>query len=608
MVDALRLTNDSTIADDLELATFNAIAGAQHPSGDWCTYNTPMNGKRVPSHVHIAFQARPGAMFLNCCSVNGPRGFGLVSDWGVMRNDTGLTVNYYGPMSAKVALADGTPVEIEEATDYPIGDTVQMKITPAAAKEFTLALRIPAWSTKTEASINGQPVENVKPGEYLKLKRTWQPGDTITLRLDMSMRYTPGDLEQAGKISVYRGPILLAADSRLTTGQTAPIDVAKLQEAKLVPVNATILAATGQMAPWLVVDVPTTDGKIVRLIDFANAGSTDKDYATWLTASGIRPATPAVWLPLDGAKVGTGPISFIWRKTIAGDDSNQHSTVLISDTPSVDNPIIQYDTTNSHSAIIPAEVTKKLQPGKTYYWKVVTRNAYGTAESCGPNKRFTIDPTITTFIPLCAREDGTVTAAKLQGDVKPDYGQLEDARGWKATNGPTGTANDAIELDGKESRVRYQVFEFPGRDYSMALWVKVNALPTSNMGQIFSAWCRNVDDPLRITVAEGKISARLEAGQAFTTEGIPVDVGHWHHVAVVKNGPKLTLYIDGQPRTSANVPPHIMTSARNFALGGNPNFQGQEYIAASMAHFYLYERALSESEIQKLFGEGQGAK
>ena len=128
MVDALRLTGDPTIADDLELATLNSIAGGQHPSGAWCTYDTPMNGRHVPSHVHIAFQARPGAMFLNCCSVNGPRVFGMLSQWAVMRSGDGLTINYYGPMRRHVALADGTPVAIEEDTTYPVGDTVRLKV------------------------------------------------------------------------------------------------------------------------------------------------------------------------------------------------------------------------------------------------------------------------------------------------------------------------------------------------------------------------------------------------------------------------------------------------------------------------------------------------
>ena len=67
MIDALRLSGNSSIADDLELATLNAVLGSQHPSGAWCTYNTPMNGCRVPSHVAIEFQAREDTPQLNCC-------------------------------------------------------------------------------------------------------------------------------------------------------------------------------------------------------------------------------------------------------------------------------------------------------------------------------------------------------------------------------------------------------------------------------------------------------------------------------------------------------------------------------------------------------------
>lgn len=44
-IDVLRLTGDPTFVDELELATYNAILGAQYPSGRWWTYNTPMDGE-----------------------------------------------------------------------------------------------------------------------------------------------------------------------------------------------------------------------------------------------------------------------------------------------------------------------------------------------------------------------------------------------------------------------------------------------------------------------------------------------------------------------------------------------------------------------------------
>ena len=83
-IDMLRLTGNSLIADELELSLFNGILGAQHPSGRWWTYNTPMDGERRASAHDIVFQARPGSPELNCCSVNAPRGIGMLSEWAVM--------------------------------------------------------------------------------------------------------------------------------------------------------------------------------------------------------------------------------------------------------------------------------------------------------------------------------------------------------------------------------------------------------------------------------------------------------------------------------------------------------------------------------------------
>src|SRR5262249_28228130 len=88
-VDMLRLTGDLQVADELELSTFNAALGAQHSSGRWWTYNTPMDGDRKASAHEIVFQARAGSPELNCCSVNGPRSLGMLSEWAVMADDRG---------------------------------------------------------------------------------------------------------------------------------------------------------------------------------------------------------------------------------------------------------------------------------------------------------------------------------------------------------------------------------------------------------------------------------------------------------------------------------------------------------------------------------------
>ena len=103
-VDLLRMTGNSLAADELELTSYNVILGAQNPTGRWWTYNTPMDGYRKASNYDIDFQARPGSPELNCCSVNGPRALGILSDWAVMTDGDEVILNYFGASSASFSL------------------------------------------------------------------------------------------------------------------------------------------------------------------------------------------------------------------------------------------------------------------------------------------------------------------------------------------------------------------------------------------------------------------------------------------------------------------------------------------------------------------------
>ena len=179
--DMLRLSGDSRVADEMELSTWNACLGAQHATGEWWTYDTPMAGTRIPSYKAIAFQARPGAMELNCCSVNGPRGLGMLTEWAVMRDSQGLVVNFYGPGSFTGKLPDETPITLKWETNYPCDGKIRLHVSPTQTRRFTLKLRIPAWSRQTRLTVNNKSLaRKIVPGSYLTLTREWRPGDIIT--------------------------------------------------------------------------------------------------------------------------------------------------------------------------------------------------------------------------------------------------------------------------------------------------------------------------------------------------------------------------------------------------------------------------------------------
>jgi DUF1680 family protein len=252
-VEMLRLTGRSVVADELELSTLNSVVGLHSRSGRWVTYDTPMDGVRRASAHAIVFQAREGSPELNCCSVNGARGFGMISDWALMTDGADLVLNYYGPS--------------EMTAELPTGVTAG----------FGLHLRIPYWSAQSRVSVNGRAVERVAPARYCVIERVWKRGDVVEIRLDMSEHFWPGEKQCKGKVSVYRGPLLLAYDRRFNDvdpDEIPPLDAAAMT-GRLVKWN-------GAMPPIVLMEYTAGDGRKVKLCDFGSAGEGGSPYRSWL--------------------------------------------------------------------------------------------------------------------------------------------------------------------------------------------------------------------------------------------------------------------------------------------------------------------------------------
>ena len=219
-VEMLKLTGDSVVADELELSTLNQVVGLHEPHGKWCTYNTPMDGVRKPSTVDIAFQIRPGSEQLNCCSVNAARGFGMISDWGLMsRADGGLVLNWYGPGTMTSRVNDGVPVVLSQQTEYPREGRIEIAVEPARPTTFALRLRIPHWSSKTKVTVNGADAPGAVAATYLSIRREWKAGDRVAVEFDMTPHVWAGEQESAGHASIYRGPLLLAYEADATAAK-----------------------------------------------------------------------------------------------------------------------------------------------------------------------------------------------------------------------------------------------------------------------------------------------------------------------------------------------------------------------------------------------------
>jgi uncharacterized protein len=286
-VEMLRLTGNSLVADDMEMTLLNSIIGMHNYTGRWATYNTPMDGVRRASAHDIVFQSREGTPELNCCSVNSARGFGMISDWALMSDADGLVLYWYGPGTLQASLDSGVTVKLLEETTYPRDGRVTLRVAPSVPSEFTLKLRIPAWSAQTSVEVNGKEVDGVTPGSYLALRRTWQLGDTIQLDLDMSLHFWVGDKECAGKTSIYRGPLLLTYDRRFNT-----IDPDRIPALDARNLDGRIIHWPGRIQPILLMEFTASDGQPLRLVDFGSAGEGGTPYVSWLPVQNSGAALP----------------------------------------------------------------------------------------------------------------------------------------------------------------------------------------------------------------------------------------------------------------------------------------------------------------------------
>jgi DUF1680 family protein len=195
----MRLEGDLRYGDVMERTIYNALFAAQDPAGRQLRYFTPFEGPR-------AYYGNDGF----CCPGNYRRIVAELPEMVYYRTqDGGVAVNLLTESKKTIDLGGGRSATIRQQTDYPTSGLVKMTVTPSAAMEFPLRLRIPCWCPKAKLAIQGEAPREVTPGEKCcEIRRTWKPGDTVTLDLPMPWRLVRGRKLQEGRVALMRGPVV----------------------------------------------------------------------------------------------------------------------------------------------------------------------------------------------------------------------------------------------------------------------------------------------------------------------------------------------------------------------------------------------------------------
>jgi uncharacterized protein len=199
-------------ADLLERVAYNALPAAFTPDLWGHQYD------QQPNQVQVSRAARrwtangdDANLFglepnFGCCTANLHQGWPkfAASLWAAT-SDGGLAALAYGPCRVEHRLTPGLSVAVDEHTDYPFGDSIELRLWPSRPARFPVRLRLPAWCQAPELRLNGQPLPLPASGQFARIEGPWQPGDTLSLRLPMATHVRRWHRQSA---SLERGPLV----------------------------------------------------------------------------------------------------------------------------------------------------------------------------------------------------------------------------------------------------------------------------------------------------------------------------------------------------------------------------------------------------------------
>lgn len=210
-------TGEARYMDVVELELYNSILSGVGLDGTNYFYSNPL---RVTDPMPVNLRWPPTRVPFNssfCCPPNLLRTVAESSGYAYSKSPGALWVNLYGSSIVNTRLADGLSVGLEQSTEYPWDGKVRLRITHAPGNEFALRLRIPDWAKGATLQVNHGPVDrSLIADAYHEIRRRWQAGDQVLLKLPMPVRRleaNPFVEEDTGEVAIQRGPVVYCLES-----------------------------------------------------------------------------------------------------------------------------------------------------------------------------------------------------------------------------------------------------------------------------------------------------------------------------------------------------------------------------------------------------------
>ena len=216
--------------------------------------------------------------------------------------------------------------------------------------------------------------------------------------------------------------------------------------------------------------------------------------------------------------------------------------------------------------------------------------------------------------PYSPKYDGEVFYMPFEGD----YMEMISFKAATATGAP-GFADDGLQntkayKGAADSYLTYPISSFKNNEFTVGLWVKLNASPDRAGIITVGATPDNRNNGFRLfregsaTEQRIKLNVGIGTGEVWNDgDVVNPKTGDWVHVAIAVTATENTIYINGTPvRTSVMASPINWDGCSNMEIGsGGPTFSYWNHKSdlSKYDEMRIFNRALTAGEIQNLIND-----
>ena len=274
------ITGQGRYAEVMERALFNGVLSGVSADGTSYFYGNPL-ASAGDVHRHEWFGVA-------CCPPNLARLLTSLQHYVYAEGQDELAVHLYAAGSVRTRAGGGATLRIESR--LPADGDVRITVEEAAVgAEWTLSLRVPAWSFATSLLVNGETVDldGVVVDGYARLRRAWAAGDVVELSLDLTPHRVWADprvTDAAGQVALQRGPVVycvegvdhevpvntlvIPREAEVRTGETEPLSGLPA----LVADGFSLRSPRGELYPHAAPNAMGTRIRAVPYFAWANRG------------------------------------------------------------------------------------------------------------------------------------------------------------------------------------------------------------------------------------------------------------------------------------------------------------------------------------------------